>query len=100
MRWAPRARSRGRRATWPAVRVMGCGASLSLFLPFAGFLEQPQRALPLGPVAGAVLHDFLQLDLAFRRVGDQAELLTQAIALLPALAPLVGAHQPPRVASL
>src|SRR5437763_15582763 len=93
MRWAPRARSRGRRATRPAVRVMGCGASLSLFLPFAGFLEQRQRALPLGPVAGAVLYDFLQLDLAFRHVGDQAEVLSHVVALLHAVQRLVGAYQ-------
>ena len=44
-------------------------------------LQQLQRAGPLGPVAGAVLHQFLQLDLAVGDADDDAEVLPEVVAV-------------------
>src|SRR5688572_13316777 len=75
-------------------------ASLSLFVPFAGFLQQRQHALPLGPIAGAVLNDFLELDLALGHIGDEAEVLAHVVALLHPVERLVRPHDGVRVLAL
>src|SRR5688572_23157736 len=74
--------------------------SLSLFAPFIDFLQQRQHALPLGPIAGAVLNDFLELDLALGHIGDEAEVLAHVVALLDPVERLVGAHDREHVLAL
>src|SRR5438045_2948521 len=74
-------------------REFGCVAWSSLFVPFAGFLQERQDALPLGPIAGAVLNDFLQLDLGVRYVGDETEVLPHVVAFLDPIEGLVGLHE-------
>ena len=65
--------------------------------PLLASSRSGRHALPLGPVAGAVLNDFLELDLAFGHVRDQPEVLAHVVALLDAVERLVGANQGVRV---
>src|SRR3954463_10593140 len=83
-----------RRARGRAGRGSGYGTSwFSLFIPFAGFFQERQHTLPLGPIAGAVLNDFLELDLGVRHVRDEAEVLAHVVALLHPVERLVGTDQ-------
>src|SRR4029079_12067226 len=79
---------------------LGCGAWSSLSFPFTGFFQKRQHALPLGPIAGAVLNDFLELDLALGHIRYEAEVLAHVVALLHAVQRLVRAHDRVRVLAL
>jgi hypothetical protein len=70
------------------------------FCPLCRFPPAAANALPLGPIAGAVLNDFLELDLALGHIRDEAEVLAHVVAFLDPIERLVGAHDGVRVLAL